>query len=153
MLGENVPTHLQGGRLDYACLLNMAGMQATCALVTELISDHFALHVELPVSSKHLMGKRKRLVMPQNFEASFVLELNKLYQNYKVTTVDQFYADLTLQIEAIINTSNKNTTKQHRGRKNNYTRDKNVQEWNKTLKLAHRRWVVSGNDLVPRKPC
>ena len=64
LLGNPEATHVRGGRLDYACLLNGGGVGGECAVERELLSDHFALTIRLPLSVAQQHTGRRRLVLP-----------------------------------------------------------------------------------------
>ena len=51
LTGDSVPTHTQGGRLDYVALSNVFQCPIETHLLPTLLSDHFALETTLPWSS------------------------------------------------------------------------------------------------------
>ena len=66
MLGNNEPTHLRGGRLDYAVLFNMFGFSANASAVGDLVSDHFALSVNVHIDKIQRNGQRQRYKLPES---------------------------------------------------------------------------------------
>ena len=50
LTGENIPTHIQGGRLDYVVFINLYVELAETHLLRHLLSDHFALETTLPLA-------------------------------------------------------------------------------------------------------
>ena len=63
LTGDNVPTHIQGGRLDYVTLFNMPTFTAETLIIRCLLSDHFALETTIPIQPAPVVP-RKRLTVP-----------------------------------------------------------------------------------------
>ncbi|KAK7076912.1 hypothetical protein SK128_000150, partial [Halocaridina rubra] len=60
MLGNGQPTHVRGGRLDYAILFNMNESEASADTLYALLSDHFALKVKLGLDKVCIPSARSR---------------------------------------------------------------------------------------------
>ncbi|KAG0728414.1 hypothetical protein GWK47_032522 [Chionoecetes opilio] len=142
LLGDDSPTHLQGGRIDYACLFNTEGMGGKCEVVSELLSDHFALYVELPLGKALANHGRVRYTITTNNRIRFVNQLTAWYSRYRPHDVDTFYEDLVKQIFTVVdkNTAERKSTPVRR----NYTKDVQVRAWNTTVRRAHQEWTRSG---------
>ncbi|XP_045117646.1 uncharacterized protein LOC123508177 [Portunus trituberculatus] len=106
LLGDNSPTHLQGGRIDYACLFNIQGMEGKCTVISELLSDHFALYVELPLRKACGGHSRVRYFINDNNREIFLRSMNEWYSAYHPHDVDTFYEDLVAQIAALVDKKN-----------------------------------------------
>ncbi|XP_076049533.1 uncharacterized protein LOC143030260 [Oratosquilla oratoria] len=63
--GAKVPTHVQGGRLDYVALFNMPFCTCETNVVSSLLSDHFVLKTYIPLSTTNIVH-RKRLSIPSS---------------------------------------------------------------------------------------
>ena len=58
LLGSKAATHIQGGRLDYACIVNGQGLDGECVVEPDLLSDHFALAIKIPLGDIHPLSNR-----------------------------------------------------------------------------------------------
>lgn len=146
LLGGKEATHIKGGRLDYACLLGRQAIQGECKVVSELLSDHFALYVKLAVGKIQVKFQRKRLSLNVNDRDQFVYNIENWYKHYTPICLDRFNRDLLSAIERCLPTTPKTHRKEkgHGGRKNRYCSDKTLKEWTYMLRLAHREWVQKG---------
>ena len=147
LLGDASATHIKGGRLDYACIFNGQGLTGQCHLQPELLSDHFALAVTLPVEKRHSMSRRKRIMLPKSPDniARFVRNIARWYNNYTPIDLDTFYEDLRSKVEEFL--YNGERTSCHgvtHKRKETYTDDVIVKKWNRLLRAAHKKWVQLG---------
>ena len=80
LLGDNVPTHIQGGRLDYVALFHMPFCSGETHLVTSLFSDHFALETSIPFSTASLIPRR-RLTVPPDRVPGLLSKVIEWYNN------------------------------------------------------------------------
>ena len=154
ILGQAEATHIQGGRLDYACLLNGQGLSGTCEIQTDLLSDHFALLIAIPLRRKVLQHSRTRLVLPRSKDKinSFLENIMHWYNHYTPDDLDSFYADLLQQIEKYLYIPQRmgrldKTRKKHES----YTEDKMVITWNRLLRVAHKKWIQSEKSETTRQ--
>ena len=144
ILGDAEPTHLRGGRLDYAILFNMCGIIANANVVGDLVSDHFALSVSIHIDKAQRTSKRQRYNLPDNKKQLLVDTVQNWYAEYKYADIDNFFKDLLQTIYPVL-TRHSHKSESNRKRQN-YARDKIVQGWNKLLRKVHRDWSVDHNN-------
>ena len=145
LLGTQDATHILGGRLDYAVLLNGQGLAGKCAVVPELLSDHFSLEITLPLGKLGLEGlTRKRLWLPKDKIASFTDSIKRWHATYIPTDANKFYEDMVTIIDDLLRNENKGCSP--RPRTNRYYNDKTLKEWSLMLRRAHRKWADDGGD-------
>ncbi|KAG0712470.1 hypothetical protein GWK47_018397 [Chionoecetes opilio] len=72
LLGSQEATHIQGGRLDYACLVNYQGVTGISIVISDLLSDHFAIGIRLPLTKRKVQCDRKRLSLPKDKVDHFI---------------------------------------------------------------------------------
>ena len=105
VLGAGEPTHLKGGRLDYAVIFNMLDVQAESKVVDTLLSDHFAIEVKLHVD-KMFVNNRKRYSIKDGQHCDFQeKEVSNWYKEYKKLQIKDkniFYEDLLQVIDSIL---------------------------------------------------
>lgn len=143
LLGNNEPTHIRGGRLDYACVLNSQGIMGEARVVRELLSDHFALNVELPLGKKQVHFQRKRLNINKDMKNYFIQNMGDWYQQYTPLCVDSFYEDMVENIEKLVQRENNGGrgSKTHGPKKFKYSNDQQVKGWERMLRSAHKEWL------------
>ncbi|KAG0708718.1 hypothetical protein GWK47_023972 [Chionoecetes opilio] len=114
LMGSQEPTHIQGGRLDYACLVNHQGAPGICNVISDLLSDHFAIGIRLPLTKRKVYYDRKRLSLPKDKVDHFISKISLWYANYRPTCIDKFYHDMAYAIETVLcdNQRNQRATKQ-----------------------------------------
>ncbi|KAG0713625.1 hypothetical protein GWK47_015797 [Chionoecetes opilio] len=78
------PTHLQGNKLDYICLINDPALSHHCEVVDTLTSDHFGVYGEifLPDTVRRHSMPRKRLCVPKKHEQRIREQMNNWYKHY-----------------------------------------------------------------------
>lgn len=147
LLGSKDATHLQGGRLDYAFILNGQGLGGDSDVEPELLSDHFALAISLPLGTlETLRNTRKRLFLHKDKIGSFLADIQSWYDNYTVENVDKFYEDMVHTIQHLLCREVKKPSIEPRPRRNRYYNDKMLREWTLMLRRAHRKWVDEGEN-------
>ena len=72
VLGNGEPTHIRGGRIDYALLFNMYEYRADALVVGDLLSDHFAMEVSLGMEKNSFNKRRKRYRLNERIKPDFV---------------------------------------------------------------------------------
>lgn len=78
LTGNKVPTHVQGGWLDYVTRFNFPTYTAETQLVPHLLSDHFALETTLPLATATVVP-RKRLAVSAGHVPQLVLKVKEWY--------------------------------------------------------------------------
>lgn len=125
-------------------MFNAQGLEGECKVISELLSDHFALYVELPLQKACASHKRARFTVDSTNRDSFVRQINDWYSTYHPHDVDTFYEDLVTRIVELVDKrkpERKNTSVR---RTSNYTKDEQVRAWNNPLRRAHQEWILSG---------
>ena len=150
LLGSKDATHIQGGRLDYAFLLNGQGLEGHCEVVPDLLSDHFSLDITLPLGKNSVQyNTRKRIVLCKEKRELFITNIQRWYKNYTAENIDKFYGDLVKIIEELLysgkSKSDKNSNKLN-STTNRYYNDKTLKEWSLMMRRAHRKWRETGGD-------
>lgn len=104
LTGNKVPTHVQGGRLDYVTLFNFSSYTAETQLVPHLLSDHFALETTLPLTTTSIVP-RKRLAVSVAQEPQLQFRVKEWYAISKGTFLnsDSFYQEFVTVIEDFVN--------------------------------------------------
>ena len=115
-------THLSGGRLDLILGRNLVHNNVKTNLITELVSDHFAIATEysFPVKPQQPY-KRTRISIPDNFEHHFKAHVGNWYSTYTPMSVDEFYNDLVQVITSYYETWIKLKRKRANSRHNSPT--------------------------------
>ncbi|XP_064104322.1 uncharacterized protein LOC135214183 [Macrobrachium nipponense] len=147
--GNGAPTHVRGGRIDYAVLFNTFECTADALVVTELVSDHFALEVSLSINKMFVSKKRKCYHLKPDRKLEFMNKVGEWYTHYKEVNGHQndeniFYEDLLTVIDSILNTPIKGGFSSFK--KSVYSNDKIVRGWDKLLRKAQRNWNKNPND-------
>ena len=112
VLGAGEPTHVKGGRLDYAVIFNMLDVQAESKVVDTLLRDHFAIEVKLHVDKMCFVNNRKRYSIKDGQHCDFKEKVSKWYKEYKKLQIKDeniFYEDLLQVIDSILNKPRKTT--------------------------------------------
>ena len=141
LLGTPEATHVRGGRLDYACILNGRGLEGDCNVVSELLSDHFALSIAIPLETFSFSEQRKRLVLPPCSlrRKRFIDSINDWNKGYVADDLDTFFEDLAKIIESTLTYQASPPRKRHNSRKSKYTDDAAIRKWNRFLRIAHKK--------------
>ena len=151
MLGNDEPTHVRGGRIDYALLFNMADYRAKAEVIKDLLSDHFAIMVFLKIEKITFDNKRKRLVLKDEGKADFIKKIEEWYKTYKSINghnndENKFYEDLLYNIERILDCPRRVNNASYVAKKPKYTDDKLVKGWSKLLRKAQSNWSKNPSD-------
>ncbi|XP_068223148.1 probable RNA-directed DNA polymerase from transposon BS [Palaemon carinicauda] len=139
------PTHLQGNKLDYVCLVNDPGLPHHCEIVDTLTSDHFGVYGEimLPDTTRRHIVPRKRLKIPKKHEGVIKNKMNNWYASYTVSTTDDLNRDMVAELENCIE-SVTNPKKKMRTTigtmKRWYNSDPAVKRIDKQYKKVKKRW-------------
>lgn len=150
LLGTNEATHLMGGRLDYAVILNGQGLDGTCEVMPELLSDHFSLAISMPLGKLNFDKKRKRITLPKDKMDFFISGIDNWHRTYSPSSVEQFSDDLVNIIEQLLG-SNKQTPKRHHASHiDKYYNDKILKEWTRMLRRAQKKWTETKGDEASR---
>lgn len=150
LLGTNEATHLMGGRLDYAVILNGQGLDGSCEVMPELLSDHFSLAISIPLGKLNFGNNRKRITLPKDKIDFFITGIENWYRTYTPSSVDQFSDDLVNIIEQLLG-SNKHTSKrQCTSHIDKYYNDKTLKEWSRMLRRAQKIWTETKGDEASR---
>ncbi|KAG0698499.1 hypothetical protein GWK47_026035 [Chionoecetes opilio] len=98
------PTHLQGNKLDYICLINDPAKSHHCEVVDTLKSDHFGVYGEilLPDTVRRHSMSRKRLCVPKKHEQR-IRNNENWYKHYTASSTEEFNIDIIHQLESKIN--------------------------------------------------
>ena len=146
VLGTPEPTHVGGGRLDYACMFNGQGLTGSCKVVPELLSDHWALMVELPVGKKSTPPNRQRFSLKPEDTSKFVKYVKDWWKDYEPSDLDAFYGDLLEVITHGLGSRDRGGKQDQGKRKHLYSNDRNVKAWRATLRAARKCWLREGTD-------
>ena len=153
VLGNGEPTHVKGGRLDYAILFNMLEVQADFKNVDTLLSDHTAINVRLHLEKITHVNNRKKYFLREEQQREFVARVSDWYKEYKklgVRDENRFNDDLLRVVDNIL--SNKKTKSNHVSKqKSMYINDKFVKGWNNLLRKCHSKWSKDPNNEKNRK--
>lgn len=82
LTGNNVPTHVQGGRLGYVTLINMPTFTAETLTSRCLLNDHFVLETTIPIQPVPTV-LRKRLAVPAARMSRLVAHVEAWYSAAK----------------------------------------------------------------------
>ena len=134
LIGDPQPTHILGGCLDYACLYADPYRECKMETVDSLLSDHFAIKVEINAQQKSCTGSRKRLLLKPEDKEHFVESLNAWYDDYAPNNVHDFISDLNSKIESLLQCPSRKSIKTRRGGCGNGNRkgannNKNDKRW------------------------
>lgn len=150
ILGNPEPTHVRGGRIDYAMLFNMEEFNGSARVLSILVSDHFALSITINVEKQILFTKRKRLSLKEEDKPSFINGIIEWYDSYKRNDghnndENKFYDDLLGIVNKLLDKPRKNNKKNSK-KGVRYSDDKVIKGWNKLLKKAHSNWSKNQNE-------
>ena len=144
ILGDIKPTHVKGGRLDYAILFNMDNILTRSVIVPELLSDHFAIRVDLYIDKLIYQQKRKRYVFKDSkHRAEFCRKIEVWCKEYKKCDIKDenvFYEDLLHTIESILDRPESQSRNIVAKKKPDYCNDNLVKGWGKILRKCQSKW-------------
>ena len=145
VLGNGGPTHVRGGRIDYAILFNMIECRANAVVVGNLLSDHFAINVSLNIEKMVFNKGRKRYKLKNERKVEFIERIDEWYKAYKSINghnndENVFYEDLLNVIDGILNTPREPGNKISHYNKSRYVDDKIVKGWSRLLRKSQSRW-------------
>ena len=128
ILGNRKPTHVRGGKLDYAIMFNMNEVQAVLDILYELMSDHFPIIVTLGVDKVCSPATRTRYKLKDGQHVEFISKVRDWYTDYKQTVhdVDKFCKDLLRVIDGILRKTKSRQTHSSERFKSAYFTDKQV---------------------------
>lgn len=132
-------THIQGGRLDYAVIINGQGLSGDCEVVTDLPSDHYSLLISIPLGKVDINYSRKRLRLPKDKTDYFITGIKNWYKDYVPYDVNQFYEDMIKVIEELLIYKKHKIKRGNPSQSNKYYNDKMLRECSRTIKRAHRK--------------
>ncbi|XP_076049743.1 uncharacterized protein LOC143030478 [Oratosquilla oratoria] len=144
--GAKVPTHVQGGRLDYVALFNMPFCTCETNVVPSLLSDHFALKTYIPLSTTNIVH-RKRLSIPSSKFPGLLINVKKWYSNNNINLQDanDIYQGLLKVINEYVD-NNKTRQKHTRNQKRSYAHDPVILNCQDTIAALQSRWQAQPND-------
>jgi hypothetical protein len=97
--------NVAGGRLDYVIGRDLVHGNVRCMFATELISDHFAIETRYAVdNSLSAKTNRLKISIPSYLEHHYKSRIYDWYNEYTVTSVDQFSVDMTKVVTDYYNT-------------------------------------------------
>lgn len=143
--GDNVPTHIQGGRLDYVTLFNMPYCKCETNIVPCLLSDHFAIKSCIPLSSSDF-APRKRLSIPAAKLPGLLINVKKWYSTFLYVAQDA--NDIYKGLLGVINdyvAANK-TKQRHTHKQRTYAHDPIILSCQDTLAALQRKWQTQPNN-------
>ena len=147
VLGSSEPTHVEGGRLDYACIFNGEGLSGGCQVLSELLSDHWPLLVDLPLGKKPTSFRRQRFSLKPEETGKFIKHVSDWWRGgYQPTDLDSFYEDLLEVIAQGLGPEDKGRKKVQGSRKQIYNNDREVKAWRETLRAARKCWLRERTD-------
>lgn len=154
LIGNPQPTHLRGGRLDYACLYGDPYRDCTMEIVDSLLSDHFALKVELNTQQRSYTASRKRLNLQAEDKGHFIKSVGDWYNTYAPNNVHDFVCDLNYTIESLLGCSvrkrgrprGKSNNSNNKNNKKWYTDDPKVKYFNKLVSGVAKKWRQNPTD-------
>ena len=120
----------------------------------DLLSDHFALDIQIPIAKRQLTYGRNRITLNTDKIDYFKEGIRKWYGEYNPCNLDQFYEDLVKIIVDLLS-SNKTKKSGHVPRSKDkqidkYYNDKELKQWSLLLRQAHRKWEGSMSDEARR---
>ena len=149
ILGSDEPTHVRGGRIDYAFLFNMIDYAGDAAVVKDLLSDHFAIHATLVVEKLMFNIKRKIYNLKDDDISDFKNRIAEWYVTYKSeeghnNDENKFYDDLGNAVDRALDKPRE--PKYVRCNSSRYVDDKIVNGWSKLLRKAQTKWSKNPGD-------
>ena len=150
LTGDNVPTHIQGGRLDYVTLFNMPTFTAETLIIRCLLSDHFALETTIPIQPAPVVP-RKRLTVPTARMPHLITTVEAWYGATKGTFSDAaaLYEGLVDTIELFVG-AGRAPRRSIRDCPQTYAKDPAVVNCQRLLASYQRRWQEDLTDLAAR---
>lgn len=144
LTGDNVATHVQGGRLDYVVLFNMTNGSDTTALtclLPSLLSDHFALETSLPLHFIPIIP-RKRLKVPTFRLPQLVTCVKTWYVSGKALFTDatSLYQGLLNIIEDFVCSKRSSSQRSAASHPVTYAKDPIILNCQQTLSSYQRQW-------------
>ncbi|KAK3867791.1 hypothetical protein Pcinc_026770 [Petrolisthes cinctipes] len=151
LTGNNLPTHVQGGRLDYVVTLNMPTYTVVTSLVRNLLSDHFALETTIPIGST-APANRKRLDVPTARLGQLTAYVEAWYSVTRDTYTDanSLYGSLTDIIEDFVE-GTRGPTQSNKPCQRTYARDPRIVNCQQTLATYQRQWQKNPGDHEARE--
>ncbi|KAK4318942.1 hypothetical protein Pmani_010031 [Petrolisthes manimaculis] len=151
LTGNNLPTHVQGGRLDYVVTLNMPTYTVVTSLVRNLLSDHFALETTIPIGST-APANRKRLDVPTARLGQLTAYVEAWYSATRDTYTDanSLYGSLTDIIEDFVE-GTRGPTQSNKPCQRTYARDPRIVNCQQTLATYQRQWQKNPGDHEARE--
>ncbi|KAK4321869.1 hypothetical protein Pmani_007332 [Petrolisthes manimaculis] len=151
LTGNNLPTHVQGGRLDYVVTLNMPTYTVVTSLVRNLLSDHFALETTIPIGST-APANRKRLDVPTARLGQLTAYVEAWYSATRdtYTDADSLYGSLTDIIEDFVE-GTRGPTQSNKPCQRTYARDPRIVNCQQTLATYQRQWQKNPGDHEARE--
>lgn len=150
LTGDNVPTHVQGGRLDYVTLFNMPAFTAQTLISRCLLSDHFALETTILIQPAPAVS-RKRLAVPAARMPRLVAEVGAWYHTVKGAFTDaaSLYHGLLDTVESFV-AAGRAPPRPAKRRLQTYASDPAVSNCQRTLASYQRRWQQDPADRAAR---
>lgn len=151
VLGIDEPTHVRGGRLDYAILFNMVSCEGCAEIVRDLLSDHFAIRVSLDIEKIVYDKSRKVYHLKDDKTDDFKKKVSEWYKTYKNNNghgndENKFYEDLMNVIDKILDRPKQPELDNCNRTKSRYVDDKVVKGWCKLMRKAQSKWSKNPSD-------
>ena len=151
VLGKCEPTHILGGRLDYALFFSDPNRQASLNVVDSLVSDHFAILVEINACQKSNSNGRKRLQLNNNDKDNFIERMGDWFDTYAISNdVDTLTKDLCCAIEKNLSVKKQKPKKKRKHAKqkinNQWYWDEHVGHYSKVVKKVASKWRNNQSD-------
>ena len=152
LTGENVPTHVQGGRLDYVVLLNMPTFTATTFLDRSLLSDHFALTTALRVPTSATVP-RKRLSVSSARLPHLVRHVTEWYSRVQGALAGPaaLYEGLVGAIEGFVGATSPPPGRPRKSVSRAYPSAPQILHCQQMLAACQRRWQADPGDREARE--
>lgn len=120
-------------------------------IVDSLVSDHFALNVQLNAQQKLGTASRKRLYFKPENKEHFIESISHWYNSYTPDNVHDFVCDLNNRVELTLESpvhskANKRRTRNYTNTKRWYNDDLKVQYFNKLVKGVAKKWRQNPSD-------
>ena len=92
ILGENQPTHLKGGRLDYFIKGGLKEAESSFRRINLLISDHYAMGCNISLNTEsYPLFERLKINIPVEFVAAYRAYMSKIFRGKDIHKLSAQY--------------------------------------------------------------
>ena len=92
IIGENQPTHLKGGRLDYFIKGGLKEAESSFRRINLLISDHYAIECNISLNiESYPLFERLKINIPVEFVAAYRAFMSKIFRGKEIHKLSAQY--------------------------------------------------------------